>query len=37
MAEKEAVLTLGEAAEFLGVNDSTASNVLAYMEALGVV
>ena len=37
MAEKEAVLTLGEAAEFLGVNDSTASNVLAYMEALEVV
>jgi len=37
MAEKEAVLTLEEAAEFLGVSESTASNVQAYMEVLEVV
>ena len=37
MAEKESFLTLGEAAELLGVSSSTASGVLAYMEATGIV
>ena len=37
MAEKDVAMTSGEVAGFLGVSSSAAFNVLAYMEALGIV